>query len=311
MIGAMLGTHSTSFSNQTYAVAVSQGLLALQALDKKLQPSKPLAWLRPSDITSATIWGEGGGLHKWLATNSEFQLRFTTTGGDKYKIMALGGWSMAKMMGQEYIDGLEAVGAWLDGLAAERPGPPRTRCDHRAPAAPPHGGNGAAGNGQRVTMMRSGLLVEPLIDAVPEYWLRTMCTPTVRLLPSCSVATPLITGAEPMALPSRVNVTLPVAAAGLFKRLQAVSFGPGWPRLTTNLLLQSRVPDEALVTVTVVGAETLPAMVFESAYRAVYTCAPAGVSAGSWKVAEPPTSDTVASTTSSCSRRRRWQNWRR
>lgn len=48
-----------------------------------------------------------------MATNSEFQLRFTTTSGDKHKIMALGGWSMAKMLGQDYIDGLEADGEWL------------------------------------------------------------------------------------------------------------------------------------------------------------------------------------------------------
>ena len=114
MLGAMIGSHSTSFSQQTYALAVSSRLLAMQALDRKLQPSKPLAWLQPHDITSATIWGEGGGFREWLATDSEFQLRFTTASGGKYKIMALGGWSMAKMMGQDYIDGLEAVGAWLD-----------------------------------------------------------------------------------------------------------------------------------------------------------------------------------------------------
>ena len=62
--------------------------------------------------------GEGGGFREWLATNSEFQLRFTTTSGDKYKIMALGGWSMAKMLGQEYIDGLEHVAAWLQRASA-------------------------------------------------------------------------------------------------------------------------------------------------------------------------------------------------
>lgn len=118
LLGAFTGTQSSAFSNKFYAVGVTSYWLVLQPLNRKQQPEGAPIWLRPTDITGATVWGEGGGFREWLATNSEFQLRFTTTSGDKYKIMALGGWSMAKMLGQEYIDGLEHVAAWLQRASA-------------------------------------------------------------------------------------------------------------------------------------------------------------------------------------------------
>ncbi|MDP2290745.1 MAG: hypothetical protein Q8M22_06115 [Actinomycetota bacterium] len=113
MVGAFLGNQSKTFSNQMYAVAVSTHLMAIQPLDRKMQPSAPVTWLRAVDITAAAIWGEGGGFREWMAQNSEFELRFTTAAGEKYKILALGGWTMSKMMGEQYILGLQAVADWL------------------------------------------------------------------------------------------------------------------------------------------------------------------------------------------------------
>jgi hypothetical protein len=114
LVGAFTGNQSTSFSNKSYAVGVTSYWLVLQPLSRKQAPKGAPIWLSPNDIANITLWGHGGGFREWMATNSEFQLRFTTTSGDKYKIMALGGRSMAKMLGQDYIDGLEAVATWLE-----------------------------------------------------------------------------------------------------------------------------------------------------------------------------------------------------
>ncbi|MDO8363820.1 MAG: hypothetical protein Q7V88_13045 [Actinomycetota bacterium] len=113
LVGAFIGTQSKAFSNQLFGVGVTRNLLVLQPLDRKQQPDGAPVWLRPGDITNAAIWGQGGGFREWIAADSEYQLRFSTANGDKYKIMAMGGWTMAKAMGDKYIQGLEAVADWL------------------------------------------------------------------------------------------------------------------------------------------------------------------------------------------------------
>jgi len=113
LVGAFMGSQSSAFSNKFYAVGVTHHFMVLQPLSRKQQPEGPPTWIRPTDIANAALWGQGGGFREWIATNSEYQLRFTLHSGDKYKIMAMGGWTMAKAMGDSYIQGLEAVADWL------------------------------------------------------------------------------------------------------------------------------------------------------------------------------------------------------
>lgn len=113
LVGAFIGAHAKTFGNQLFAVGVTRHSLVLQPLTKRQQPDGAPVWLRPNDITNAAIWGHGGGWREWLAKNSEAELRFQTTGGEHYKILALGGWTMAKAMGDGYEAGIDAVAQWL------------------------------------------------------------------------------------------------------------------------------------------------------------------------------------------------------
>ncbi len=113
LVGSFVGAHAKTFSSTLYAVGVTRGLLVLQPLTKRQQPDGAPRWFRPGDITNAAVWGQGGGWREWLAKNSEFELRFQTSAGDHFKIMAVGGWTMAKAMGEGYEEGLMAVAQWL------------------------------------------------------------------------------------------------------------------------------------------------------------------------------------------------------
>lgn len=119
LVGAFVGAHAKTFSSTIYAVGVTRTAMVLQPLDKKQQPVGAPTWYRPGDITNAALWGHGGGWREFLARNSEFELRFQTTAGEHFKIMAVGGWVMAKAMGDGYEEGMLAVAEWL---AAARPG---------------------------------------------------------------------------------------------------------------------------------------------------------------------------------------------
>lgn len=119
LVGAFVGSHAKTFSATIYAVGVTRTAMVMQQLDKKQQPVGGPVWYRPSDITNAALWGQGGGWREFLARNSEFELRFQTTAGEHFKVTAVGGWLMAKAMGDGYEQGMMAVAEWL---AAARPG---------------------------------------------------------------------------------------------------------------------------------------------------------------------------------------------
>ena len=118
LVGAFVGSHAKTFSATIYAVGVTRSAMVMQQLDKKQQPVGGPVWYRPSDITNAALWGQGGGWREFLARNSEFELRFQTTAGEHFKVTAVGGWLMAKAMGDGYEQGMMAVAEWL---AAARP----------------------------------------------------------------------------------------------------------------------------------------------------------------------------------------------
>ncbi len=110
--GAMLGTQARTFSNDFYAIGVTDNYLIVQKLTKKQEPVGPSLLLQPIDILNAALWGHGGGFREWWAAHSEFQIRFETR-DYHYKLLVLGGKTMAKAMGQDFIDGIEAVANWL------------------------------------------------------------------------------------------------------------------------------------------------------------------------------------------------------
>lgn len=118
LVGAFVGSHAKTFSATIYAVGVTRSAMVMQQLDKKQQPVGGPVWYRPSDITNAALWGQGGGWREFLARNSEFELRFQTTAGEHFKVTAVGGWLVAKAMGEGYEQGMMAVAEWL---AAARP----------------------------------------------------------------------------------------------------------------------------------------------------------------------------------------------
>ncbi len=112
LVGAIISAAAKFFGNDLYGVGVTADRLMLQPLDKKQRAIGEPTWLTRAEILNCAIWGHGGGVTEWLAHNSEYELRFQTA-TDHYKLLALGGRTMARAMGNDYLNGLGAVAGWL------------------------------------------------------------------------------------------------------------------------------------------------------------------------------------------------------
>jgi len=112
LLGVMVTSHSSAFSSQIYGVGVTPTYLMMQKINKKQEPDGEPVYLQRGDIIRCALWGHGGGMREFLAPDSEYELRFQTA-TMKYKLAAWGGWTMAKLMGDEYMQGMNAVANWL------------------------------------------------------------------------------------------------------------------------------------------------------------------------------------------------------
>jgi hypothetical protein len=113
--GVVHATQPRAFSADLFAVGVTAGRLLLQPIGRKLEAKGPPVVIRREEITDSSVWGHGGGLAGLLADQ---QLRFTA-GGEKYKLMVLGGNALEDALsGPSQKKGLEALVEFL--LSARR-----------------------------------------------------------------------------------------------------------------------------------------------------------------------------------------------
>ena len=112
LLGAVVSARAKRFGADLFGIGITAERLVLQPLDKRQRPRGEPGWVTKPEIVNCAIWGKGGGFREWWAEDSEFQLRFQTA-TEHYKFMAVGGWTMAKAMGDDYIAGLEVFAQYL------------------------------------------------------------------------------------------------------------------------------------------------------------------------------------------------------
>ena len=93
-----------------YALGVTPNRLILIPLNRKMQPSgDPVRSITRTDITGSSIWGWGGSVAEYLATNTDQQIRIETAEG-KLKLMILGGNILENALaGEGQLRGLDAL----------------------------------------------------------------------------------------------------------------------------------------------------------------------------------------------------------
>jgi hypothetical protein len=112
LLGAVIAANKRFLQSELFGVGVTPQRMVLQPLDKRQQPKGEPRWITKADIVNCAIWGEGGGFREWIADDSEFELRFETA-TEHYKFGVVGGWTMSKAMGDDYLAGIDAVVAFL------------------------------------------------------------------------------------------------------------------------------------------------------------------------------------------------------
>lgn len=117
LIGVALANNKKTFSMDMYAIGITAARMVMVPVDRKYEPKEAPRWYTHADIVDSSVWGEGGGWRAALSTEAGYELRFKTADGEKFKFMTLGGWTMDKLNGPEWGQGLEA---WADFLLASQ-----------------------------------------------------------------------------------------------------------------------------------------------------------------------------------------------
>ena len=117
LVGAIVTTNTKFLKSELYAVGVTPQRLVLQPLDRRQEPKGDPVWVTKGEIVNCAIWGEGGGFREWIADDSEFQLRFQTA-DEHYKFGVVGGLTMSKAMGDDYLAGIDALVTFLQSCQA-------------------------------------------------------------------------------------------------------------------------------------------------------------------------------------------------
>jgi hypothetical protein len=118
LLGVVHATQPRTFSADFFAVGVTAGRLLLQPIGRRLEAKGAPISIPREAVSESSVWGWGGSLADFLSATSDQQIRFTA-GGQKYKLMVLGGNMLEDALsGPSQKRGLEALVEFL--LSARR-----------------------------------------------------------------------------------------------------------------------------------------------------------------------------------------------
>jgi hypothetical protein len=108
LIGVIHASRKSGLNGKVYAIGTTDQRLILVELDRRMSKAKgtPIT-VRAGEITQAIIDGYGAGLKGFLASSNSPSVSFRTA-NEKYAFHVMGGWSGEKLMGKEYMVGLDA-----------------------------------------------------------------------------------------------------------------------------------------------------------------------------------------------------------
>ena len=119
--GIIVANQQKAFSATLYLVGTTDRRIIMQQLDRKMQPNgQPLSY-GSADITDASVWGwahdsasRAEKVRTFLTTSGD-RIKFEA-GGEKWKLMTLGGNLLENALAGEYQ--LGGLNAFIDFLAA-------------------------------------------------------------------------------------------------------------------------------------------------------------------------------------------------
>lgn len=116
--GVCVATQVGMFKGRQVALAVTDGRLLVQGVNRKFEPAGDVVALRPDQIAAAAVDGAGGG---WVNAGAAIMdgaavtLKIRTTGGEKLKLTMMRGTGLFGTLGggQTQRDGVQALAAWF------------------------------------------------------------------------------------------------------------------------------------------------------------------------------------------------------
>jgi hypothetical protein len=124
MYGIIVANQQKTFSATLYLVATTDRRIMMQPVDRKWQPNGQLLSFGPNDISNTSVWGwahdaasKGEKIATFLTTSGD-RIKFEA-GGEKWKLMTLGGNLLENLMSTEEQSG--GLDAFLRFLAAADP----------------------------------------------------------------------------------------------------------------------------------------------------------------------------------------------
>lgn len=115
LVGSVTASEKAILSSRVYVVGITNARLIFVPVNiRSMVPlDKPAISVTPSEITSTSIWGHGGGLKTALSASAGREIRFTTP-TKKWKLMTLGGnWFENLLADDRQIGGLDALIGFL------------------------------------------------------------------------------------------------------------------------------------------------------------------------------------------------------
>ena len=116
--GFCVATQIGMFKGRQVVLAVTDGRLLVQGVNRKLEPAGDVVSLRPDQIAAAAVDGAGGGwvnIGAAIMDGAAVTLKIRTTGGEKLKLTMMRGTGLFGTLGggQTQRDGVQALAAWF------------------------------------------------------------------------------------------------------------------------------------------------------------------------------------------------------
>jgi hypothetical protein len=120
--GCCVASQQSTFKGRMVAIAVTDGRLVIQGLNRKFEAQGEPLSLTPGNIAKAKVEGGGGGwmeLENIVMDQVSVTLRIRTTDGEKLKLMMMRGEGMLGKAGggETQRQGLQALGRWFAATA--------------------------------------------------------------------------------------------------------------------------------------------------------------------------------------------------
>lgn len=119
LLGCCVATRQSTFKGQMVAIAVTEGRIVIQGLDRKFEADGDPISITPERIAKAKAEGGGGGwldLEHIVMDQVSVSLKIRTTDGEKLKLMMMSGEGLLGRLGGGETQrlGIQSLGRWFE-----------------------------------------------------------------------------------------------------------------------------------------------------------------------------------------------------